>query len=50
MLYVVGRGLHVAVGTVKRLAGEVVSVDWDVIMAPEGFDGFVPSTSQVLYA
>uniref|UniRef100_A0A0D6QY73 F-box domain-containing protein n=1 Tax=Araucaria cunninghamii TaxID=56994 RepID=A0A0D6QY73_ARACU len=53
-LYVVARSLHVAVGTVERgvdgKGAEVVSVQWEVITAPEAFADFQPSHSQVLYA
>lgn len=48
-LYVVARSLHVAVGTVSYSAN-AVSVEWEVIQAPEAFSDFVPSNSQVLYA
>ena len=50
LLYVVGHGFHVVFGTIKWHADEVVSIDWDVIMALEVFDGFVPLNLQALYA
>lgn len=47
-LYVVARSLHVAIGTISYSA-DSVSVEWEVIQAPETFSDFAPSNSQVLY-
>lgn len=47
-LYVVALHLHIAIGTVSYSA-DSVSVEWEVIQAPEAFSDFAPSNSQVLY-
>ncbi|KAJ7528326.1 hypothetical protein O6H91_16G094900 [Diphasiastrum complanatum] len=53
-LFVVARSLHVAMGTISNPSPEqrerIISVDWQVINAPERFSDFAPSNSQVLHA
>lgn len=57
-IYVVGRGLHVAVGHVERLscgssdrkAKLGFSVQWQEIVPPRSFRDLTPSSAQVLFA
>lgn len=55
MIYVVGRGLHIAVGHISRLNGKddggkkIFSVRWHVIGAPESFSDLTPSRSRIVF-
>ncbi|XP_058113788.1 F-box protein AFR [Magnolia sinica] len=49
-IYVVARGLDVAIGRVVEINGGDWTVDWEVVAGPTAFEDFAPSNSQVLYA
>ncbi|KAF5472496.1 hypothetical protein F2P56_009209 [Juglans regia] len=56
-IYVVGRNLYVAVGSISRLNQKGTHnkkwrffVQWKVVEAPESFSDLTPSSSQVLFA
>ena len=53
MIYVVSSGLYVGIGKVlyeEELGKKEVKVKWQVVPAPKAFQGFVPSSCQLLYA
>ncbi|PON73041.1 BTB-kelch protein [Parasponia andersonii] len=55
MIYVVSSGLYVGMGRVyedeeELLGKKDVKVEWQVVPAPTAFQGFVPSSCQLLYA
>ncbi|KAL5559390.1 hypothetical protein UlMin_035601 [Ulmus minor] len=50
-IYVVASGLNVGIGKVYQGEGnKEVKVEWQVLPAPTAFQGFAPSTCQLLYA
>ncbi|KAK9161462.1 hypothetical protein Syun_007803 [Stephania yunnanensis] len=56
-IFVVGSGLHVAVGYLRKLKLQCGTlkdwscfVEWEVVTSPEAFCELIPSSSQILYA
>ncbi|KAK9266058.1 hypothetical protein L1049_018467 [Liquidambar formosana] len=49
-IYVVSRGLHVAVGRVSERGKNELWVEWEVVEAPKAFHDLSPCNCQVLYA
>lgn len=47
-LYVIGKGLEVAIGRVEKVEIGEEKVEWDVIKGPQAFTELLPCNAQVL--